>query len=385
MTSPATPSDPSGPTGAAPTTAIVLGGGALGTSIAAHLARAGVAVTLATSGELCDGASGRSLSWLNSAGDRRPAYHALRVLGIDRYRTLFAADPSRDWLRFPGGVWWTDGEDADQETRSRHEGEVDRGYHSRLLGREDLQAAFPDLDARAAGAAAIHNPGEGWVSLPHLVEHLAAELRERGARILTGLGACEVLVEDGRAVGVRDSSGTEHRADAVVVACGAGTSAVMARAGVQIPDGSPLSMLVTTEPAEAEAPVLNTPRAAVRPNPGGTFCVDHDWYVDRIVEREDGSCTVDEEIVEELLAEASRLFAPGTRLRAAGWAAGRKPIPADGEPVLGTVSALPGCAVAFTHSGATLALIAGETVAHEVVTGRRHPLLAAFSPDRFAA
>ena len=370
----------------APCTAVVLGGGALGTSAATHLARAGVAVTLATSGALCDGASGRSLSWLNSAGDRSAAYHALRLCGIDRYRTLFAADPSRDWLRFPGGLWWTaDGPGGAAETRARHDVEVDRGYASQLLTREDVARTFPDLDAEAAPTASIRNPGEGWVSLPHLVEHLAAELRGRGGEIRTGLGECALIVEDGRAVGVRDATGTELRADAVVVACGAGTSAVMAQAGVEIPDGSPLSMLVTTEPADVRAPVLNTPRAAVRPNPGGTFCVDHDWYVDRILEHEDGRCTVDEAVVEELLAEASRLFAPGTRLRAARWAAGRKPIPADGEPVLGTVSALPGCSVAFTHSGATLALIAGETVAHEVVTGRRHPLLAEFTPDRFAA
>lgn len=367
-----------------PRTALVLGGGALGVSIATHLARAGTAVTLATSGELCDGASGRSLSWLNSAGDRSPAYHALRVLGIDRYRTLFAADPSRDWLRFPGGLWW-DGEETSTATHARHDEEVDRGYESHLLTREDLAHTFPQVNAGAAAAESIRNPGEGWVSLPHLVDHLASELHERGGAIRTGLGRSSLVVEEGRAVGIRDAFGTEHRADAVVVACGAGTPAVMAEAGVDLPDASPLAMLVTTEPADVTAPVLNTPRAALRPNPGGTFCVDHDWYVDQIIEHEDGSCTIDEAVITELLEEASHLFAGNTPLTASHWAAGRKPIPGDGEPVLGAVSALPGCFVAFTHSGATLALVAGEIVTHEVMTGTRHPLLAEFSPDRFLA
>ncbi|WP_193105888.1 FAD-binding oxidoreductase [Brachybacterium sp. FME24] len=376
-TRPARTASPSG--SAAPATALVLGGGALGVSIATHLARSGAKVTLATSGDLCDGASGRSLSWLNSAGDRTPAYHALRVLGVDRYRTLFAADPSRDWLRFTGGLWW----DAEEATHARHAGEVARGYDSQLLTREDVAHTFPGLAPEAAAEESIHNPGEGWVSLPHLIEHLAAELRERGGVIETKLGACSLLVKNGRAVGIRDASGAEHRADAVVVACGAGTSAVMGEAGVDIPDGSPLAMLVTTEPAAVEAPVLNTPRAAVRPNPGGTFCVDHDWYVDQIVEHEDGRCTIDESVVTELLAEASHLLSGDTTLTAAHWACGRKPIPADGEPVLGTVGQLPGCYVAFTHSGATLALVAGELITHEVMTGIRHPLLEAFSPDRF--
>lgn len=380
---PSTAPAASSASGTAPASVLVLGGGALGTSIAAHLARAGASVTLATAGALCDGASSRSLSWLNSAGDRSPAYHALRVHGIDRYRTLFAADPSRDWLRFPGGLWWTAEEST--TTHQRHGGEVARGYASELLHREDIAGRFPDLDAAATAPEAIFNPGEGWVSLPHLVEHLAEELHKLGARIVTGLGSCTLLVEDGRAAGIRDHAGAELRADAVVVACGADTPSVMAGAGVEIPDGSPLSMLVTTEPVAAEAPIMNTPRAAVRPNPGGSFCVDHDWYVEDIVEQEDGSCTIDESVVAELVEEASHLFVEGISLTASHWAAGRKPIPGDGEPVLGAVGALPGCFVAFTHSGATLALIAGEAVTYEVLTGARHPLLESFSPDRFAS
>ncbi|MCO6003808.1 hypothetical protein NE236_02340 [Actinoallomurus purpureus] len=39
--------------------------------------------------------------------------------------------------------------------------------------------------------------------------------------------------------------------------------------------------------------------------------------------------------------------------------------------------------VAFTHSGATLGLIAGELLADEIVTGERSPLLEAFRPGRF--
>jgi glycine/D-amino acid oxidase-like deaminating enzyme len=44
---------------------------------------------------------------------------------------------------------------------------------------------------------------------------------------------------------------------------------------------------------------------------------------------------------------------------------------------------VPGCFVAFTHSGATLGLIAGELLAGEIRTGEPHPLLASFRPDRF--
>jgi glycine/D-amino acid oxidase-like deaminating enzyme len=51
--------------------------------------------------------------------------------------------------------------------------------------------------------------------------------------------------------------------------------------------------------------------------------------------------------------------------------------------VFGELAELPGCVVAFTHSGATLGLIAGELLSYEILSGARHPMLAAFRPERF--
>jgi glycine/D-amino acid oxidase-like deaminating enzyme len=63
----------------------VVGGGVLGVSTAAQLAERGARVTLLSEADLASGASGRSLSWLNSSGRRSPQYHRLRLLGLDRY------------------------------------------------------------------------------------------------------------------------------------------------------------------------------------------------------------------------------------------------------------------------------------------------------------
>ena len=62
---------------------------------------------------------------------------------------------------------------------------------------------------------------------------------------------------------------------------------------------------------------------------------------------------------------------------------GPKPIPGDGEPVLGRVDDVNGLYVAFTHSGATLGLIAGELLAYEIITGAAHPMLIGFNLRRF--
>src|SRR3954468_24980799 len=98
----------------------VLGGGILGVSTAVHLLRSGASVVLITESGLASGATGRSLSWLNSAGKRSDAYHQLRTAGIDRYRTLFAADPTREWLQFDGGLYWAPAGEA-AKAEARHE------------------------------------------------------------------------------------------------------------------------------------------------------------------------------------------------------------------------------------------------------------------------
>ncbi len=112
---------------------VVLGGGILGISTARQLADAGNAVTLITEGRLVNGASSRSLSWLNSAGTYSDDYHRLRLAGIDRYRTLAAGQPSAAWLRFDGGLSWQPA-DRSVELRHRHRLQLARGYRQPVAG-----------------------------------------------------------------------------------------------------------------------------------------------------------------------------------------------------------------------------------------------------------
>ncbi|MHA7218558.1 NAD(P)/FAD-dependent oxidoreductase [Arthrobacter sp. MDT1-48-3] len=362
----------------------VLGGGILGVSTAVHLLREGASVVLVTEAELASGASGRSLSWLNSAGERATPYHQLRMCGIDRYRTLFASDPSRDWLRFDGGLHWAD-TGSDQDTVARHEYERAHGYDSVLVSPGTVDDHTPGVSRDVLGPVAIFNPGEGWVSLPHLIGFLMEEFTARGGELVTDAGTARVRVGNGRATGIDTDGAGSFPADAVVVACGPQTPAVVAELGVRIPDASPMSMLVTTAPVDhAVRAVLNTPRAAVRPNPGNTLALDHDWYEESITQDADGTYSIPEAVVHELADEAAGLLEGRPQLSAASWTIGRKPIPGDGEPVVGELGSVPGCFVAFTHSGATLGLITGELLAGEIMTGRKHPMLESFRPGRFA-
>jgi glycine/D-amino acid oxidase-like deaminating enzyme len=59
-------------------------------------------------------------------------------------------------------------------------------------------------------------------------------------------------------------------------------------------------------------------------------------------------------------------------------------MPDDGLSCVGVLSTIPGYYEAVTHSGVTLGPLVGRLLAREVLTGEIAPLLAPFSPDRFA-
>ncbi|MBC7150679.1 MAG: FAD-binding oxidoreductase [Rhizobium sp.] len=367
--------------------AVIIGAGIFGVSTGVQLARRGIRVTILNDGPPSNGASGRSLSWLNSARMRSEPYHRLRMAGIDRYRTLFANHPDTDWLRFDGGLTW-DADDERNEIDAAYRHEVSLAYDARRVSAADVAAVTPGLDARAiTRQGAIFNPGEGWVDLPVLIGMLLEEFSALGGVVVTDQGAARVLVGAGRAIGAETATGGRFLGDAVVVATGPAVPRMAADSGQVIGDGTPIALLVQTKPlAHPLRAVLNTPRVAVRPAPGGTFSLDADWAADEGVKvRADGGYDIDDAVVDALLAEAAKVMEGNPKLEVASVGVGGKPIPGDGEPVVGALKAIPGYYVAFSHSGATLGLIVGELLAYEVATGQEHPMLATFRPERFAS
>ena len=165
----------------------VVGGGVLGVSTAAQLAKRGAEVTLVTEGSLASGASGRSLSWLNycpglgvppppPAGSR-PLPHPLVA---DR-RIRLAEVRRRPHLAGRGRA------SRSTATPSTHAA-------GRLRRRVAAAATRSPRGRRASTSppsptkGPIFYPGEGWVELPPLVDHLAQVVVAHGGEIRTDAG-----------------------------------------------------------------------------------------------------------------------------------------------------------------------------------------------------
>jgi glycine/D-amino acid oxidase-like deaminating enzyme len=299
--------------------------------------------------------------------------------GLDRYRRLAGSD-GPPYLRFGGALAWGPvAAGAWDHLRSC-------GYPAEWLEAAEVPRRVPGVEAAAVPPeGALLTPEEGWVELLPFVEALAAELTARGGRVVPGAGRADLLVDGGSAAGVSTSEGLRIDADAVVLATGAGTPRAAAALGVDVPDGTVPALLVRTVPARTRLEaVLNTPRVSVRPTAEGGLAFDSGWSEAAIRTREDGTSEVPEGIVEQLVDEARQVLEGAPPLAVASCGVGPKPVPGDGRPVVGELDEVPGCYVAFTHSGATLGLVIGELLAAEIVGGRRSPLLAPFRPGRFA-
>lgn len=315
------------------------------------------------------------------------------MLALERYRQFAAEHGQAQGLGsqekgsgvcFAGGLAWAG---PGESLRSRHDHEQRIGYPSRWVDADQVAGLAPGADPGAvAGEGAIFNPDEGWADLPTVITTLLAEFVELGGELITETGSCRVDRTGDRVRGVITGNGRSIPADAVLLATGAATPALTAELGFTLPEQTPIAALARARPTRGPAElrvVLNTPRVSLRPTPAGNLVMDSAWS-EREVALADGGYRVETSTIERLLGEARTVLAGHPELELLDVGCGPKPIPGDGEPVLGPLPGVAGCWVAFTHSGATLGLIAGELLAAEITGAAPSPLLADFRPSRFA-
>ena len=412
--------------GAGPRRYVVAGAGVLGVCLTARLAAAGAEVMLLEQDQPGQAATRSSFAWLNSNDKAPRAYHELNHAGMRAWEELARDLGGGAWYRPAGNLEWAVSAAGREELAARVRRLRTWGYPARLIGTAEAAELEPSLRLPRPAPGVAWFPGEGYLLTGPMISDLVDHAVRRGATVITG--------EPGRVTGfeadpdsagpgwaVRTAAGQVIPADVVV--CCAGTQvprlaelarAALARAalaGAALAGGersgaaTPVPLVPWAGPG-ATAPglvvqagpsaspgltrMIHTPGVHLRPHEGGQV---HLEAPDAAVDLH----TPDKELrrwAGELLDRARRVTGVLDDATVTGYRVCVRPMPADGQSIVGWLPGAPGVYVAVTHSGVTLgahlaALISAELLSAELLSADEpgdadEAELAPYRPGRFA-
>jgi glycine/D-amino acid oxidase-like deaminating enzyme len=357
-----------------------VGAGVLGASVAARLASTGWQVTLLEQDQPGRGTSRWSFAWLNSNDKAPRPYHDLNHAGIRAWAEL-APDLDGDaWYRPVGHLELATTGTAELQARVRRLTEW--AYPARLLDPAEAATIEPALRLRTPGA---WFPDEGYLLTEPLIARLVAYAKSHGAQVRTGEPGRVTAVEagPGAALRVRTADGAEHQADDVVCCAGRWTPAL-----APVPlipwdtrGSTAPGLVVRVGPVAASGPVrlLHTPELSLRPHPGGLLHLEApDAAVDLHTPKAELTRWAD-----ELLRRARRTVRGLDDARVVEAKACARPLPVDGQSIVGRLPGAEHLYVAVTHSGVTLAAHLSRLIAADLTTGAPPAALALYHPARF--
>jgi glycine/D-amino acid oxidase-like deaminating enzyme len=374
-----------------PLRVVVVGAGIIGASLAYHLARRRVDVTVVEQRHPCAGASSHSFAWLNAFGKSPASYHDLNRRSMDMW-PRFAQELGLDiGLHWGGEMRWECTPEGAKALQERVAQLQTWGYPSRLIEADEVRQLEPGLVTGPITAAAF-GAMDGQVEPYKTVAVCLQRAQERGAIVrpetpVTGFRLASAPASRRRVQAVQTRHG-DIPCDAVVLAAGIDTTALAATVDVHIPQQESPGVVVRTPPqprALQHISVLHTPpldadrpEIHLRQGTDGTIMIGQGTQ--ESLNRDDSPAHAN-----ELLARAAH-YLPALRSAVVKPVpVGYRPMPLDGLPVLGFAAALPNLYIALMHSGVTLAPLVGALVPLEIVDGARLDLFAAYRPERFTA
>ncbi|HEX3216367.1 MAG TPA: FAD-binding oxidoreductase [Aestuariivirgaceae bacterium] len=345
----------------------VIGAGILGASLSYHLARRGARVTVIAESGAGGTATPATFGWLNAGWGNPQAYFHLRMASLELWRKLGETLPELG-LSWNGSLTY---DLPEPELRAYVDQHSAWGYPIRLV--DGAEAARLEPALREPPPLAAFAEAEGAAEPESAVRTLLA-----AAEVVPARAHVEAIaMKGGRCVGVRTRERTIE-ADLVVVAAGAGTAALAATAGAKLMMETTPGLLLHSAPLP---PVLQRiiigPGMDARQTLSGQILLGSDFGGSPVT----GDPAA---IAAELLKMLRRRVRGAEHARMTRYTIGNRPMPPDRFPVIGFLPPGSGVYVVTMHSGMTNAAAVGAWGAEEMLTGRRHPLLGPFGPERFS-
>jgi len=369
----------------------IAGGGVCGLGIGWHLAKAGAEVLLFDRARAARGATWASAGMLAPQMELRPEEEGIMLLGRESLRRwrgfarqLEQASGVELDYRDEGALFVALDRDGIRQLQFLHDHQRELGLPVQWLSGDEARQREPYLSRRVV--AGLYSPDDHQVDPRALAAALIAAFTRVGGRIHEDAPVERILVEGGRATGVR-VRGEEILADAVLLAAGAWSGMVeglLPRVSIPI---RPVKgqMIAVRQPAR---PILdhcvwardNTRTVYLAPKSDGRLLIG------ATVEEVGFDTQVTVGGVLDLLGIAWETLPGLYDLPIVETWAGLRPSSRDNAPILGKTT-IDGLYLATGHyrNGILFAPVTAEDVSHLMMTGETTDAIAPFALERFFA
>ena len=226
--------------------AIIIGGGIIGCSTAFHLAKNGWTDTVLL--ERAKLTSGSTFHAAGLVGQLRTSANITQLLkySVELYDTLEAETGQATGWKRNGGLRLACNPERLIEIKRQATTAHSFGLEMHLLSPQEARKLWPVMDiSDVVGAAFL--PTDGQANPSDIAQALAKGARSAGVKIVENCPVTQILIENGRAVGVVTPLGTIR--SEVVVNCGGQWAKEIGRmAGVIVPLQSVQHQYLVTEP-----------------------------------------------------------------------------------------------------------------------------------------
>lgn len=340
---------------------VVIGAGIVGASLAYHLAGKGAEVTLIEAEDIACGATGRSFGWINATYAGPDPIAQLRGAAISEYRRLETELPALK-IRWTGALSYGPSTD-------------DLAHDSATLrSRTEILTREPNLKHPPHQAHFASN--EGALEPAQATHALIAAAQSLGARVLTKTRVLGFTISDAQVTGVETTTGS-ITCDTVVIAAGTGTPRLTALLNTSLPiEAAPVILIRYKTQADFVRGIISNPAMEVRQSTDGTLLAAEDYLDDTAQNSPQAIALRTAKAIQNELHGVASIEPQSACI-------GRKPVTADGLPIVGFLPNFTGAYVCSIHPGVTLAAIVGRLASEEIIDGQSSTALAPCRPERF--
>ena len=375
---------------------VIIGGGAIGTSIAFHLARAGIKdVVLLEKSKLTEGATWHAAGLV---GQFRSQQNLMSLMNdsVKLFDTLLeetGQDPS--WCKV-GSMRIASSPDRWKELQKSYSSAQAVGFEMNMMTPSEAKEIYPLMEVDdLVGAAFI--PDDGHIDPNSLTQAYAKGIRKYGGRIIEGVMVKDLVRKGNRITHVVTDHGNIE-VDTVVNAGGLWARQVGWMAGVEIPAGIVEHQYLVTEKTDeilANLPAFRDPDGGyyAKPEPGALAIGGWEKITKKVNPKEGFPWgyerhlfDADMDRLEEFMEPAMHRLPILGKLGIRTIINGPIPVSPDGEPIMGPVPGLDNffAACAFT-SGIAASGGVGKAAANWIIHGDPGLDLWAFDIRRFGA